>query len=126
MSFLGNIFIWWKGPSWGTRFTTWKNGIKVGEDSQGNRYYESKDGIRRWVIYNGTNEGSRVPPEWHAWLHKTVKEPPTENPPVSRPWEKEHVPNLSGTAGAYVPPGSLKRGGPRPHATGDYEPWTPE
>ena len=42
------------------------------------------------------------------------------------PWEKPHQPNMTGTRYAYVPPGSILRGGHRPPATGDYEPWTPE
>jgi hypothetical protein len=31
---------------------------------------------RRWVVYEGEVDGSRVPPEWHAWLHHTVAVPP--------------------------------------------------
>jgi len=42
------------------------------------------------------------------------------------PWEKPHQPNMTGTPDAYYPPGSILRGGRRPPATGDYEPWTPE
>jgi NADH:ubiquinone oxidoreductase subunit len=40
-------------------------------------------------------------------------------------WEKEHLPNLSGSAVAYVPSGHERRGGQRHSATGDYEPWRP-
>jgi NADH:ubiquinone oxidoreductase subunit len=43
-----------------------------------------------------------------------------------KPWEKEHLPNLTGTAAAYRPPGSLLGGGQRAPATGDYEAWQPE
>jgi NADH:ubiquinone oxidoreductase subunit len=41
------------------------------------------------------------------------------------PWEKPHQPNMTGTPLAYHPPGSVLRGGHRPRATGDYEPWIP-
>ena len=26
---------------------------------------------KRWVIYNGVVEASRVPADWHGWLHYT-------------------------------------------------------
>ena len=50
-----------------------------------------------------------MPPEWHAWLHRNVDEPPIDGAP-SRPWQKPHIPNLTGTAQAYRPPGDLARG----------------
>ena len=74
-------------------------------------------------MYSGPVEASRVPPEWHAWLHHTVNEVPQPHPRY--PWEKPHLPNLTGTPQAYRPPGSVLRGGHRPPATCDYEPWVP-
>lgn len=121
----------------GTRIMTWFRGELVGRDDQGNRYFRDKRRLRRpkgggrqsrerrWVLYNGVPEASRVPPEWHAWLHHTVDEPPL-GPRRRYPWEKEHVPNLTGTAEAYRPPGSVLRGGERASSTADYEPWRPE
>jgi NADH:ubiquinone oxidoreductase subunit len=126
MSLLKSIFIWWQDQTIGTWWFTLRHGDLVGEDDQGNKYYQKDDGERRWVVYNGDIEASRVPPEWHRWLHYTVDQPPTELPPLVKPWEKEHVPNLTGTAGAYFPPGSLNSGGQRSRATGDYEAWQPE
>lgn len=126
MSFLSHIFTWWNDCTWGTRLFTWRKGEKVGEDAQGNIYYREKSGDRRWVIYNGEVEASRVPPEWHGWLHYMVALPPSEQPLPVKPWEKDHLPNLTGTAGAYFPPGSLNEGGRRKAATGDYEAWRPE
>jgi NADH:ubiquinone oxidoreductase subunit len=81
---------------------------------------------RRWVIYNGEIEASRVPPEWHVWLHHTSDEIPPEGGPPRQPWQKDHQPNLTGTGHAYRPPGHTLKGGRRDRATGDYEPWTPE
>ena len=83
-------------------------------------------GKRRWVLYHGTVEASRVPPDWHGWLHHTFKEPPTRAPITAKAWERVHQPNLSGTSGAYRPRGSLAATGERPAATGDYEAWQPE
>lgn len=47
----------------------------VGEDTQGNKYYEKKENVQfgrhRWVVYadQSNYNASAVPPEWHAWLH---------------------------------------------------------
>ncbi|HWB51897.1 MAG TPA: NADH:ubiquinone oxidoreductase subunit NDUFA12 [Stellaceae bacterium] len=120
----------------GTRLLTWLRGELVGTDRYGNRYYRLKrdhpsgrgggrfSRERRWVIYNGEPEGSKVPPEWHAWLHHTVNEVPGERRRYA--WEKDHQPNMTGTPYAYHPRGSVLRGSHRAPATGDYEPWTPE
>ena len=74
MNFLGRFFTWWDGATIGTSLFSALNGKHVGTDAQGNRYYrggkKSVDGReRRWVIYSGANDASRVPAEWHGWLH---------------------------------------------------------
>ncbi len=113
----------------GTYLDTWRRGELVGTDEFGNSYYRDKRRRRgrrerRWVLYDGAIEASRVPPEWHAWLHHTVDEPPLDERP-RRPWQKEHQPNLTGTGQAYRPPGHQLAGGQRDKATGDYEAWRP-
>ena len=115
---------WWNGQTLGTQLYTWRKGRKVGEDDQGNQFYQSKDGRKRWVIYNGEAEASRVSPDWHGWLHHTWDEPPTERPMPHKPWEKPHQENLTGTPLAYAPPGSIRR--PEPVERKDYEAWQPE
>ncbi len=112
----------------GTRLFTWFHGRPVGRDTEGNRYYEerrARTGMRRrrWVAYAGPAEASAVPPEWHAWLHYTTDAALPEGP--QRPWQKPHLPNLTGTPEGYRPPGHDYQGGQRPPATGDYEAWTP-
>lgn len=133
MSFFKKLFTWWNGTTFGIDWTIAKRGLFVGQDEFGNRYYEAKDTKdsydgrkRRWVKFNGYADASKVPAEWHGWLHHTFAEPPTEVPLLRRPWEKDHIPNLSGTIYAYRPKGSLARGGERQRATGDYEAWKPE
>ena len=123
MSLLKSIFTWWNGPGFGTRIAVGR-ATEVGRDGQGNVYYTS--GAKRWVIYNGTPEASRVPPEWYLWLHKTVDTLPTERPLRPRVWEKPWVPNLTGTPQAHAPSGSLAVAAKRAKATGDYEAWSPE
>ena len=125
MGLFRQLFVWWENATPGTRMTTLFSGIAVGEDAFGNRYYQTKGGVRRWVIYSGTVEASRVPPDWHGWLHHTFVNPPTKEPLVSKPWETEHIPNLTGTPEAYHPEGSLWKDGKRPPATGDYQAWRP-
>lgn len=112
----------------GTILFTWARGKLVGTDAEGNRYYSERKArpgypARRWVIYKGAVDSTRVPPEWHAWLHHTVDEPLQPSP--AKTWIKPHQPNPTGTAAAYLPPGHDLRGGRRAPATGDYEAWRP-
>ena len=79
---------WWDGQTLNTQLYTARKGVKVGEDDQGNVFYTSKDGKRRWVIYNGEVEASRISPDWHGWLHHTFDELPTDKPLVHKDWEK--------------------------------------
>ena len=57
------------------------------------------------MIYRGYAEASKVPAEWHGWLHYTFDEPPTVEPLMRRGWEKDHLPNLTGTVEAWRPRG---------------------
>jgi NADH:ubiquinone oxidoreductase subunit len=130
MTVLGSIFTWWNGATIGTRRHTRRFGGEVGQDVLGNVYYQAKKPdarglLRRWVIYSGANDASRVPPEWHGWLHNTIEAVPEQGLPPARVWEKAPLPNLTGTRDAYRPAGSLDAGGHRAAATGDYEAWSP-
>lgn len=104
---------------------------RIGVDGSGNKYYEAapRKGYkrpRRWVMYNGTPEATQVPPEWHGWLHHQTNEVPGESSTsFRRKWQKPHKPNMTGTDGAYRPPGHVLESGKRDKATGDYEAWTP-
>ncbi|WP_121630851.1 NADH:ubiquinone oxidoreductase subunit NDUFA12 [Tropicibacter alexandrii] len=116
--------IWWNGATLNTLLYTKRKGVKVGEDEQGNVFYHTADDKKRWVIFNGEAEASRVSPDWHGWLHRTFDEPPTERPMAHKAWEKPHIENLTGTALAYAPIGSIRREQPAPRS--DYEAWSPE
>ena len=124
MSILKQIFTWWNGATIGTRLFTWRKGVRVGEDEAGNVFYRTADGKRRWVVFNGESEASRVSPDWHGWLHHTWDEPPTERPLPHKRWEKPHLANLTGSPLAYAPPGSIRKPDPSPRS--DYEAWSPE
>lgn len=118
------IFSWWDGATYNTLFWTRRFGMRVGEDAAGNIFYRTADDTRRWVIYNGEAEASRISPDWHGWLHRTWDEPPTERPIKHKDWEKPHIPNLTGTDLAYAPGGSIRRADPVERR--DYDAWTPD
>ncbi|MGE0627135.1 MAG: NADH:ubiquinone oxidoreductase subunit NDUFA12 [Hyphomicrobiaceae bacterium] len=131
MSILSEIFSWWGGNTWGTRWTIWRHGRLVGKDDFGNSYYIQRHGVgplgvpSRWVIYDKLAEPSKVPPEWHGWLHYTVDTPPSDQDPAPRPWQLPHRMNMTGTPAAYRPEGSILTKAHRPKATGDYKAWRP-
>lgn len=120
-----------QSPAYTMLITLFSSGKKVGTDPYGNRYYEAKPRKgykrnRRWVVYNGEPEASKVPPEWHGWLHhQTDTLPRDDTPSFRRKWQQPHQPNMTGTTGAYRPPGHILQGGVRDKATGDYEAWSP-
>ncbi len=106
---------------------TLRRGGAVGEDAAGNYYFEQRvtakgRRARRWVVYAGAAEASEVAPEWHSWLHYTT-DAPLDRP--VKPWQKAHLPNLTGTAGSYRPAGHDYQGGKTAEASADYESWSP-
>ena len=76
MGFFKRIFTWWEGATFGTGMHIRGTAREVGRDALGNVYYRSKKGDRRWVIYNGANDASRIPPEWYAWMHQQIDDVP--------------------------------------------------
>ena len=113
----------------GTWLFTKMRGELVGTDDQGNRYFQDRRIIagrrrKRWVIYNGEVEASRVPADWHGWLHYTTDSPPPAGGLPRKAWQKEHEANLTGSPLAYRPPGStLVQSGEKPKPS--YEAWRP-
>ncbi len=135
MSLLSEIFSWWGGNTWSNRLYTRRRGQHVGTDELGNLYYVQNKGVgplgvpRRWVIYKNGAEASQISPDWHGWMHYTTDTPPTEDKAYQpRPWQKAHLPNMTGTPDAYRPKGSILApgGSRRPRATGDYKAWKPD
>jgi NADH:ubiquinone oxidoreductase subunit len=132
MKFLKEFFTWWNGQTLNTRFYTWRKGEFVGQDALGNKYYRAPSALpdsipeRRWVIYSGYSEASQVPPGWHGWMHHRVDTPPSQDSYSPREWEAPHQENLTGSARAYRPPGSIVAGSGKPATGRDYQPWIPE
>lgn len=139
MGIFGKIFTWWDGATLGTHLWASRQSAEhVGTDHAGNKYYRKRrregepstgsytQAEKRWVIYQGANDASRVPAEWHGWLHGVFDDLPESHLPPARIWEADYIPNATGTAQAYLPQGALERGGKRAKAVGDYEAWSPE
>ena len=92
----------------GTRLYTLFNGHLVGRDEFGNRYYrraQRRLGMseKRWVIYNGIVEASKVPAIWHRWLHHVTDSLPNENSDEPLRWQKIHKANFTATDKSYYP-----------------------
>jgi NADH:ubiquinone oxidoreductase subunit len=102
---------------------------KVGTDEFGNSYFEakkSKNGHKkRFVTYKGVAEPSKIPAEWHLWMHYSSDIIPVDINAHQFSWQKIHLPNLTGTKFAYFPSGSSKAGGKRHKVSSDYKPWQP-
>ena len=125
------LFTWWNGDTLGALFDIKRRSTLVGTDEYGNKYYEDRKKSvehrnRRYVVYRGLAEPSKVPADWFGWLHHTLENPPTEAPLNRRTWETDHKPNMTGTLFAYRPDGSLKESGKRQKSDSDYEAWTPD
>ena len=125
-----NLFTWWTGLTFGTWAKTVFRGNEVGRDAEGNVYYHDKRGDdgtvgKRWVVYATDNDSSRVPPEWHLWLHHTRADAPSQQPLPVKAWEKPWRPNPTGSAQAEMPIGALTAGKARAASPADYRAWTP-
>ncbi len=124
MGFFKNLFTWWEGATLGTAIFSRRHGTKVGEDQLGNLYFEGKG--RRWVMYAGSNDVSRVPPDWYAWLTRQIDDVPDKALPPPPRFLREPTPNLTGTPAAYRPSGALEKGARRQRSSGDYQAWSPD
>ena len=111
MGFWSKTFTWWSGATWGTALWTRRFGGEAGRDDVGNVYFQDKKNPRRrWVIYAGDNDGSRVPPDWQMWLRGTIDELPQQALPPVRKFQQKPTPNLTGTMAAFRPDGALGSG----------------
>ncbi len=123
--FVTLIFTWWNGTTVGTALYTYRKGVRVGSDAQGNIYYEHRlDPSRRWVVFAREAEATEVEARWHGWLHGSRDAPPLDAAKAHR-WEKPHLPNRTGTPKAYIAerPASKHLVSP---SSADYVSWKPK
>ncbi len=102
LTLLKQIFTWWNHQTIGTRLQVLFSGKFVGEDQNGNKYYESRSG-RRWVIYKGEVEASKIPNEWYSWMHYMNNKIENDHNLKKYNWQKEHLSNQTGSSNAYHP-----------------------
>ena len=102
LTFIKQIFVWWNQTTIGTRIQTFIFGKYVGKDSFGNRYYQNKKG-KRWVIYKGEIDASKISGEWYSWMHYTRNKIENTHDLKKYEWQKPHQPNQTGTDNSYHP-----------------------
>ena len=106
MSFLKQLFTWWHRQTFGTFVYTLIFGRFVGEDEFGNKYYSDSKEKKRWVIYKKRVESTKIPPNWHSWIHFQTKNKPNLKRQLFS-WQKQHEENLTGTKRAHIPDCSM-------------------
>jgi len=103
-----------------TKFLIKRSAKKIGTDEFGNCYYQNKSNGKRYVIYNGIAEASKIPAQWHGWMHYTTDIIPVQMNTNKLSWQKIHIPNLTGTKNAYSPKGKESN-----KTSSQYESWQP-
>ena len=95
---------------------------QIGSDKFGNQYCIGKHKnylgqAKRFVVYNGIDESTKVPPMWHSWLHYVSDDLPRNG--LEHDWQQEYLPNLTATKYAHVSSGSVAQN------LKTYLKWTP-
>ena len=103
LTFIKEILTWWNRQTLGTRIQTILFGKFIGEDEFGNKYYENKKRKKRWVIYNGEIEATKIPVEWYSWMHSIKNKIEQTHELEKYDWQKKHLSNQTGTDNAYNP-----------------------
>ena len=116
------IFTWWNRQTLGTRVWSYFNGVSVGEDENGNKYFSNKNDTKRWVIYGDEVEATNVNPEWNNWLRFTSIETPENIEKYS--WQIDHKQNQTGTLNSYSPQTVFNKGDYKKKK--DYDKWSPK
>ena len=96
------IFTWWNRQTFGTFLYTLFFGKFAGKDNSGNKYYQNSKG-KRWVIYNGEINASKIESDWYQWMHYQTNINPLKTKISKHPWQKPHSDNKTGTEKAYRP-----------------------
>ena len=94
--------------SLGTKLYTWLYGKFVGMDDIGNKYYTNSKvqnnlKEKRWVIFNGEIEASKIPDQWYSWMHYINNKIENSHDLKKYNWQKEHLPNQTGSENSYHP-----------------------
>ena len=96
------IFTWWNSQTLGTFLYTIFFGKLVGRDEFGNKYYQNRKG-KRWVIYKGEINASKITSDWFSWIHNISNNIPVDSEKKKFPWQKPHKDNKTGTEDSFKP-----------------------
>jgi len=102
LTFLKKIFVWWNQETIGTMIETIFSGKFVGKDFLGNKYYKNSSG-KRWVIYQGEVDATKIPVEWYSWIHFTKNKIENSHDLKKYDWQKPHQSNQTGSNNSYHP-----------------------
>ena len=58
---------------------------------------------KRWVIYKGEIDASKISNEWYSWIHFTKNKIEINKNIKKYNWQKPHSSNKTGTSKAYHP-----------------------
>ena len=83
-------------------------GVKVGEDEYGNQFFELKrtDYLgrkKRYCLYNGIPEASKISPEWHPFMHYQIEAKDVKTTFKQYKWQKSAVPDATLSQKKYLP-----------------------
>ena len=83
-------------------------GTEVGEDQYGNKYFELKrvDSFgrkKRYCLYSGLVEASKIAPEWHPFMHYQIEAKEVPKNIRSYKWQKLALPDLTLSDVKYLP-----------------------
>ena len=81
---------------------TFLNGKFVGKDEFGNKYYENKKKQKRWVVYKGEIDASKISNEWFSWIHFTKNKMEINKNTKKYSWQKPHSSNKTGTMNLII------------------------
>ncbi len=103
----------------GSLLYTYFWGRQIGVDLNDNRYYiqHKKHSYKRWVIYNGIVDPSKIPVSWHIWLHSDCETIPRDPPEIQTPahFSAKHTTKCT-TSIANIPSSALEC----------YQSWSPD
>jgi NADH:ubiquinone oxidoreductase subunit len=112
----------------GTLLYSFFYGKKVGQDKNGNKFYIHKYNLKRkWVLYNKIVDPTSLKVAWQLWLTNNKKEIPSDmNDNKIYIWQKEKVPNYSGSRNSYHPKISKNKFEKNKKNKSIKEIWSPE
>lgn len=83
-------------------------GTKVGVDDYGNKYFELKrtDSFgrkKRYCLYNGKPEASKISPEWFPFMHYQIEASDVIKNRKQYKWQRNALPDLTLSEIKYLP-----------------------